>query len=365
MCIRFTHPATGGSEMKRITQRSSQSGSTRLVAAEVALVAVIVVFLATVTACSSTSASVVVNGTVTQIASLNVPASLEGGSGSTSVNQRVLVAHSRASGTIGQPSGLAVDPCGDRFTEDDSANTMDLVQIGASRSSTPPSCAAGLPPQPPSYVIPTAPRNSSVPVIAGASEVGRTLSSSTGTWSGSAPISYSYQWARCTAACSTIKGATGHSYLLISADVGAKIAVTVTAINAAGSSTATSSEVGPVVPTASQVKAALSKVLNPSGKNATTQAIVKGGGYKLSFAAPSVGTLVIDWFAEAKGKEVLVASARVVFRQAGKATVKLKLTAKGRRLLNTGKKVKITIRAMFIVAGGSATSATRTTAPRS
>ncbi|MGO9899159.1 MAG: InlB B-repeat-containing protein [Solirubrobacteraceae bacterium] len=41
-------------------------------------------------------------------------------------------------------------------------------------------------------------------------------------------------------------------------------------------------------PSTAQVKAALSKVLKPSGKAAKLAAIVKAGGYTLSFAAPRV-----------------------------------------------------------------------------
>jgi hypothetical protein len=115
------------------------------------------------------------------------------------------------------------------------------------------------------------------------------------------------------------------------------------------------------LPSRAQVKAALSKVLKPSGKTATTKAIVKAGGYKVSFTAPSAGKLVIDWFATVKGKQVLVASASVVFHAAGKATVKLKLTGKGRKLLKAGHRVKITTKATFRPTGSSATTSSKTT----
>jgi hypothetical protein len=212
---------------------------------------------------------------------------------------------------------------------------------------------------------PTKPSNSSPPVVSGPTTVGQTLTTSTGVWSGTPPISYSYQWARCSSSCSAIGGAISSTYTLISVDTGAKIAVVVTATNSAGSAQAVASEVGPVAaagPTAAQVKAALSKVLKPSGKAARLKAIVKAGGYSFSFTAPSAGMLVVGWYASVKGKKVLVASASVLFRQARKATVKLKLTGKGRQLLKSSKRVKITAKATFTPTGGTTTSSTKTTA---
>ncbi len=43
------------------------------------------------------------------------------------------------------------------------------------------------------------PVNSVLPAISGTAQVGQSLSSSTGTWSGS-PTSYAYQWSRCNSA---------------------------------------------------------------------------------------------------------------------------------------------------------------------
>ena len=63
-------------------------------------------------------------------------------------------------------------------------------------------------------------------------------------WDGSAPIDFSYQWQRCDSSganCTGIAGASGQSYLLAPADVGATIRVVVTATNSAGSTSAFSS----------------------------------------------------------------------------------------------------------------------------
>ena len=78
------------------------------------------------------------------------------------------------------------------------------------------------------------------PSISGTAQDGQTLSANNGSWTGTAPISYAYQWQRCSGSCSNIAGATAQTYTLKSADVGATARVQVTASNAGGSSTATS-----------------------------------------------------------------------------------------------------------------------------
>jgi hypothetical protein len=63
-----------------------------------------------------------------------------------------------------------------------------------------------------------------------------------GTWSGP-PASYRYQWLRCNAhggSCRSIRHATHSTYRAVSADTGHRLRVRVTAANAAGSKTATS-----------------------------------------------------------------------------------------------------------------------------
>ena len=93
-------------------------------------------------------------------------------------------------------------------------------------------------------MAPVPPSNGSPPTTSGNAQVGRTLTADPGSWSGSEPITYAYQWRRCDAAgdnCQDLPGADAKSYSPTSSDAGATLLVTVTASNSAGSDTAHSS----------------------------------------------------------------------------------------------------------------------------
>jgi glucose/arabinose dehydrogenase/PKD repeat protein len=93
------------------------------------------------------------------------------------------------------------------------------------------------------YLAPPTPTNTIPPTLNGPTMVGKTIKTSNGTWTGSTPMSFTYQWRRCDAsggACVAIAGATASKYQLTSADAGRRMRVTVTATNSAGSGSATS-----------------------------------------------------------------------------------------------------------------------------
>ena len=111
--------------------------------------------------------------------------------------------------------------------------TVTATNGGGSSSATsaPTAAVASAPVAPPS--------NTAAPTVSGTAQAGQTLTASTGTWSGS-PTSYAYQWQRCSTSCTAITGAAGSSYTAQTADVGATLAVAVTATNGGGSATAAS-----------------------------------------------------------------------------------------------------------------------------
>ena len=85
-------------------------------------------------------------------------------------------------------------------------------------------------------VAPVAPTNTLAPAISGVAIVGQILTSTTGTWSGTLPITYSYQWKRGV----TNIGTNASTYTLVTADAGQNISCEVTATNDAGSGSASS-----------------------------------------------------------------------------------------------------------------------------
>jgi hypothetical protein len=73
--------------------------------------------------------------------------------------------------------------------------------------------------------------------VSGTARSGYLLTASTGAWTGTAPISYSYQWQRDSGtshAWVAISGATSSTYTLGSGDAGYEVRVLVVASNAYG-----------------------------------------------------------------------------------------------------------------------------------
>ncbi len=122
----------------------------------------------------------------------------------------------------------------------------------------------------------TAPKSTSPPTISGTTTEGQTLTVNRGGWTGTEPITYTYQWQRCVGTgggCVDIAGATSTSYALASADVAHTIRVNVTAANSRGSTLATAQETALIAPA------------NPSG----------GGGKAISVTQVSLpNRLIVD-----------------------------------------------------------------------
>jgi hypothetical protein len=94
------------------------------------------------------------------------------------------------------------------------------------------------------------PVNTSEPKISGNPQEGQTLTA-TSLWSGSQPITYTYQWTRCDASgggCADIAGATGSTYNTTASDVTHTLRVVVHAVNSRGNATATSNPTPVIAP---------------------------------------------------------------------------------------------------------------------
>jgi hypothetical protein len=95
------------------------------------------------------------------------------------------------------------------------------------------------------------PANTTPPAISGTTTEGQTLTATTGTWHGTIPFTYAYQWQRCDSAgghCVNITGAKAATYTLKSADVNSALRVDVVATNGHGATGMTSAATAVVKP---------------------------------------------------------------------------------------------------------------------
>jgi concanavalin A-like lectin/glucanase superfamily protein len=90
---------------------------------------------------------------------------------------------------------------------------------------------------------PARPANTAAPAITGTAAIGRRLTATSGTWTGAAPITFTFAWRRCDGAgagCVAIAGATARTHTVATADAGHTLRVDVTARGGAGSTVASS-----------------------------------------------------------------------------------------------------------------------------
>jgi thermitase len=187
----------------------------------------------------------------------------------------------------------------------------------------------------------SAPANSSPPAVVGTAQAGQTLSGSPGTWTGTAPLNYTYQWQRCDAsggACSAISGASGPNYTLGSTDIGTTLRLAVVASNPYGSATAVSAPTAPVAATASptastQTSASFSGTLNAKQTSQSFPLTVGAGVTQASLAFSKWPSLTMSVLA-ADGSIVRTASGASVLTlatslSAGSYTFKVTGSGKG------------------------------------
>jgi hypothetical protein len=113
-----------------------------------------------------------------------------------------------------------------------------LLVAGLASALTALATVAGLAEAEPAVV----PTNTEDPAVVGTAQDGQLVVARDGEWSGTNPMTFTYQWQRCNSAgagCAAISGATAKVYRVATADVGNRLRVQVTARNASGSRTAT------------------------------------------------------------------------------------------------------------------------------
>ena len=132
----------------------------------------------------------------------------------------------------------------------------------------------------------SAPSNTVAPAVSGTATVGQTLSTTNGTWIGSSPITYTYQWQRSEF---NIGGATSSTYTLVAADAENTIRCVVTGTNIYGNASANSnstSNVAAIVPGAPTIGTATTISLT-SATVAFTAPASNGGAIIQSYTATS------------------------------------------------------------------------------
>jgi hypothetical protein len=217
------------------------------------------------------------------------------------------------------------------------------------------------------------PKDVVAPSISGVAALGQTLTCGNGIWEGAPPPAFSYQWYRDGVA---IASATASTYTVEPADQGHLLSCVVTAANVQGRVEAESSSgvaiaerktedpPAPLVPpskgpphaSATAVRDALNSQLGRALGGARLTKVSKAGGCSLSFAAPGAGTLEMQWYELVKGahgyRRVVLASGRISYTKASQATLRLRLTSEGRRVLRHKRRLKLTAKAVFSVPGG-------------
>lgn len=128
-------------------------------------------------------------------------------------------------------------------------------------------------------------------------------------------------------------------------------------------------EPSPAPITRAELAALLTGEVTPAPGAAKIGAVLAHGGYALAFKALEAGTAIVDWYQVPQGgrlaktrtlRVVLVASGRQTFAAAGTATIQIRLTSAGKRLLRHAKKIKLIAKGSFTPTHDQPVNATRT-----
>ena len=173
---------------------------------------------------------------------------------------------------------------------------------------------------------PVAPVSSAAPVITGTARTGSTLSTTTGSWTGT-PTSYAYQWQRASASggsFTNIPSAISSSYDLTDADIDKYIRVSVVATNSVGSTTVSSAATSIVVDLPdSDVPTATTPVATATGFTFTISNYSNLYTYSLTSSKGSVsrslGDVTVSGLVAGESATVTITVTRANYKSASKA----------------------------------------------
>ena len=209
----------------------------------------------------------------------------------------------------------------------------------------------------PTPEIPAPPRNTEPPIIAGIAEEGQTMTASTGTWAGAAPIGFEYVWLGCNPAgeeCAAIAGPSASAaYAVTSTDVGKTLRVKVIAKNSAGTQTAESAATATVTAAPILLKGP------PSGPPSETEGGGGGGGTPRGQVLGETASHKAATHEAATHPAAQIAVARLGAKQltlkiTGAGTVTVKIT---RRTRHAGKLVWRAVKTLKVEVGKASTIA--------
>jgi hypothetical protein len=233
-------------------------------------------------------------------------------------------------------------------------------------------------------ILPEPPHNIVLPSISGVGLSGQILSCEQGSWvSTPPPSSFSYQWLR--DGMSAVVDGRDASYVVQSVDQGQTLSCEVTASNVVGHSSVVSGGlmIAPAGPrgesndlesvsggadvSAARVRTMLDGWLRRSGNMARITAFLKNGAFYTSLHSLTAGTVTINWYgdhfsarrASVRSRQTLVAIGKRTFQGPSTATLKIKLTAEGERLLKHAKQVRLTAKGTFTAVGMAPITSTR------
>jgi hypothetical protein len=178
---------------------------------------------------------------------------------------------------------------------------------------------------------PSDPANVTAPNVSGTARAGSTLRTTKGSWSGTSPIDYSYQWQRCTSqgkSCVNIAGATSDSYDVTSTDTGNRLRAVVSAGNWISSVSQAASDVTAVVGSAPPQEQGSG---GQQGSGQTPAAGNKGAAstaksskaVKLSLTKLTMSPRRFAVVHKSKPRGTRLDGSRITWRLSKKATVKL------------------------------------------
>jgi hypothetical protein len=225
-------------------------------------------------------------------------------------------------------------------------------------------------------VIGIRPENVEAPRVVGTPGVGQTLTCARGMWNGKPPPVFTYRWLRDG---TVIASATGATYTVEPIDLSHSLSCVVAAANEEGTAEASSSNAvvivrltpkaevrpEPAFPSVSttvapeQILAALRVQLRRAQHRVRVASLRRMGLFTFPVSMPAAGRLALSWSQLPAGtrrstnaQPVSFAQASTSFAAPGAGTVKLRLTAAGRRLLARSSRVALAVKGVFIPASG-------------